>query len=132
VITSNIREAIKFVDEKMVQVDEGTRKARDEMMARLIQLAKEEIKGYRRPGEKAEAGKPPKNRTGNLRRSIAGDPVTIGFAHYYAEVGPQMIYSRRLELGGGNWPSNLKFPYMAPAFAKFQSESLAIIEKHLA
>jgi hypothetical protein len=129
-----------MVDKKMVEIDSGTKAARDEMMARLIQLAKEEIKGERkfttgpRGGkvwDKATPDAPPMNRSGDLRRSIDGVKSQLGFAHYYAMVGPQTVYARRLELGGGKWPAGLKFPYMEPAFIKFQEEAQAIIYKHL-
>jgi len=131
-----------MVDEKMIQIDSGAKAARDEMMARLIQLAKEEIQGERptigrtRSGKKiyespATPNKPPMNRSGDLRRSIDGIKSQLGFAHYYAMVGPQTVYARRLELGGGKWPAGLKFPYMEPAFIKFQEEAKAIIYKHL-
>jgi len=130
------------LDKKAESVDIGARKARDEMMSTLIQLSQEEIKGerpvvgYTRSGKKiyqspAEPNHPPMNRTGNLRRSIRGEKARLGFADYYAKVGPEMVYARRVELGGGNWPSGLKFPYMTPAFQKFQRVAGAIARKNL-
>ena len=97
-----------------------------------LQLAKEQIKGKRKPGEKAESGKPPMNRTGNLRRSIKGEREREGFATYSAVVGPTIIYGRRVELGGGNWPTGTKFPYMKPAWERFRPLAQGIIRKHLA
>jgi Bacteriophage HK97-gp10, putative tail-component len=113
--------------------------ARDEMMASLIQLSKEEIKGERgkhtgpRGGivwDKAESGKPPMNRTGNLRRSITGVKGKEGFGTYTAIVGPGMKYARHLELGGPKWEEGVKFPFMEPAWRKFQSIGMEIIKKH--
>lgn len=101
-------------------------------MNTLIQLAKEEIVGRRPKGQKATSGQPPMNRTGNLRRSIRGEKYKIGFGKYEAIVGPTIIYGRRVELGGGNWPSGTRFPYMAPAYAKFRVIAPTIIRKHLA
>ena len=103
--------------------------ARDEMMMALIQLSKEQIKGARpyitgprggRIYEPATPGKPPMNRTGNLRRSIRGEKLNTGFANYAAIVGPTIEYGRRVELGGGNWPAGVRFPYMEPAYAQFR------------
>lgn len=130
-INNNINQVIAAVNKQTQKIDLGVRAARDEMMSRLIQLAKEQIQGKREPGEKAEAGKPPKNRTGNLRRSIKGEKIREGFATYSAIVGPTIIYGRRVELGGGNWPQGLKFPYMSPAFEKFKPEAMLIVRKHL-
>ena len=112
-------------------LDDSARNCRDEMMNTLIQLAKEEIVGRRPKGEKAISGQPPMNRTGNLRRSITGEKSRKGFGKYEAIVGPTIIYGRRVELGGGNWPSGTRFPYMAPAFAKFRVIAPRIISKHL-
>lgn len=101
--------------------------ARDEMMTSLIQLSKNEIQGRRGKNEKATAGLPPKNRTGNLRRSIIGQKYTSGFGTYNAVVGPTMVYARAVEMGGEYAPrswhgtSAMKgFPYMEPAYRKFQ------------
>ena len=131
-IENNIPEVIHTVNKAMTKIDLGARMARDEMMKQLIQLAKEQIKGKRQPGDKAESGKPPMNRTGNLRRSIKGEKMREGFATYSAIVGPTIIYGRRVELGGGNWPTGTKFPYMKPAWERFRPMALGIIRKHLA
>ena len=174
-IVSNIASVTKAIDKKIDKVDTNVMAARDEMMARLIQLAQEEIKGKRgqhksqqlsqksakasylmgdfyspesfrnyfgsraafsKSGgqiyDKAIPGKPPMNRTGNLRRSIKGEKMRVGFASYAAVVGPTIIYGRRVELGGGNWPVGTKFPYMKPAWERFRPLAQGIIRKHLA
>jgi hypothetical protein len=104
--------------------------ARDEMMAALIQLSKEQIVGKRpytkgprggRIYEKATPGKPPMSRTGDLKRSIRGERFNVGFANYSAVVGPTIEYGRRVELGGGNWPQGVRFPYMEPAYSTFRT-----------
>jgi len=83
--------------------------------------------------EKAISGQPPMNRTGNLRRSITGAKAREGFAKYSATVGPTMVYSRAVELGGApNWHNGENFPYMKPALQKFQREAMAIVRKYLA
>jgi len=131
-ITTNIYTVKKAIDKKLTDVDVSVMKARDEMMARLIQLSQEEIKGRRPKGQKATSGEPPMNRTGNLRRSITGKKAQEGFARYSAEVGPTMIYSRAVELGGApTWHDGQHFPYMKPALQKFQREAMAIIRKYL-
>ena len=131
-IENNIPDVMRGVIKAQAKIDNGARMARDEMMNQLIQLAKEQIKGKRQPGDKAESGKPPMNRTGNLRRSIKGEKMREGFATYSAIVGPTIIYGRRVELGGGNWPTGTKFPYMKPAWERFRPMALGIIRKHLA
>jgi hypothetical protein len=70
------------------------------LMNRAIQLSKEQIQGKRQPGTKAEPGKPPQNRTGNLRRSIKGERTREGFGSYSAVAWPTIIYGRRVEPGG--------------------------------
>jgi len=131
-ITTNIYTVKKAIDKKLTDVDVSVMKARDEMMARLIQLSQEEIKGRRPKGQKATSGEPPMNRTGNLRRSITGKKAQEGFARYSAEVGPTMIYSRAVELGGApTWHDGQHFPYMKPALQKFQREAMAIVRKYL-
>jgi len=56
----------------------------------------------------------PNTITGNLKRSIYSQTRT-GFGTYISEVGASMEYSRVVELGGGNWPSGVKYPYLTPA-----------------
>ena len=138
-ITSNLKLVRESVTKATKSIDEGARNARDEMMMALIQLSKEEIQGRRPKGEKATSGQPPMNRTGNLRRSIRGEKITKGFAKYEAIVGPTIIYGRAVELGGNFAPRSWKgttamrgFPYMAPAFKKFQVLAPHIVRKNLA
>ena len=56
----------------------------------------------------------PNTITGNLKRSIYSQ-TRIGFGTYISEIGASMEYSRVVELGGGNWPSGVKYPYLTPA-----------------
>lgn len=116
-----------------VSLDERTRMAVAEMAAAVEQMSKEEIKGARgfhigsqggKVWDKAEPNKPPMNRTGNLRRSIKTVTAREGFGSYSAEIGPTMVYARRIEEGGGNWAKGLKFPYMQPAWIKFKKSGL--------
>ena len=113
-----------------------------EAMAILIQLSKEQIQGRRGKSngvwDKAEAGQPPMNRTGNLRRSIRGQKRKVGFAKYEVIVGPTMIYGRAVELGQQYAPRSWKgtsamagFPYMAPAFKQFAPILPQLVRKHL-
>lgn len=129
-LTQNLRLVRKSVDKFTTNIDVSSRIARDEMMAALIQLSKEEIKGKRPEGQKAWTGRPtpPMNRSGDLRRNIRGEKFQQGFASYTAIVGPQIIYGRRVELGGGNWPSGVRFPYMEPAYDKFRTQVLPQIQ----
>jgi hypothetical protein len=62
---------------------------------------------------KAPPPTPPMNVTGNLRRAIRSD-VRKGLAGYSVVVGSFAVYARRLELGGGNWLSGTKYPFVEP------------------
>ncbi len=132
-ITSNLKLVKEATKKAGKSIDDGARATRDEMMTTLIQLAKAEIVGRRPKGERATSGKPPMNRTGNLRRSIRGEKYDVGFAKYNAIVGPTMIYGRAVEMGGApTWTKGQKFPYMSPAYAKFRLIAPRIVQKHMA
>ena len=124
-IPNNLRLVKKVWTKETKSLDIKARLMRDEMMAALIQLSKEQIQGKRPKVNgrytKAISGLPPMNRTGDLRRSITGEKFNVGFANYSAIVGPTIIYGRRVELGGGNWRPGTMFPYMAPAYQKFRT-----------
>jgi phage gpG-like protein len=123
-LTSNLSLVRKEVTKIGVGIDVASRKARDEMAMALQQLARNEIRRSGAP----QAGGPPVNRTGNLRNSINTEKRNIGFANYKAIIGPQAVYGRILELGFSN---GNKYPYMLPAYRKFQSVAPSIIKKHL-
>lgn len=132
-ITSNLKLVREATKKAGKSIDDGARATRDEMMVTLIQLAKAEIVGRRPKGERATSGKPPMNRTGNLRRSIRGEKYNVGFAKYEAIVGPTIIYGRAVEMGGApTWTRGQKFPYMSPAYAKFRLIAPRIVQKHMA
>lgn len=130
-IPNNLRLVKQVWAKETKSLDIKARLMRDEMMAALIQLSKEQIKGKRPIIGKTSGGKniyakavsglPPMNRTTDLRRSITGEKFNIGFANYTAIVGPTIVYGRRVELGGGNWRPGTMFPYMAPAYAQFRT-----------
>ena len=137
-IVTNLNSVRQGLTKATSNLDQSVMRLRDEMMVALIQLSKEEIKGRRPEGQKATAGQPPMNRTGNLRRSIRGEKFKTGFAKYEAIVGPTISYGRAVELGGTFAPkswigtSAVKgFPYMQPAFKKFQVMVPAMVTKHL-
>lgn len=142
-IVTNLKQVRQAVEKAGKSIDKGAEACRDEMMTTLIQLSKETITGRRGKTngvwDKATAGQPPMNRTGNLRRSIRGQKINKGFAKYEAIVGPTIIYGRAVELGGQYAPRSWKgtsamdgFPYMKPAFQKFKLQVPMIIRKHLA
>jgi len=137
-IRTNLSLVRKNITKTYANIDIASRMARDEMSMAFTQLAKKEIQGRRKPGEKAVAGLPPKNRTGNLRRSIRAEKYRKGFASYTALVGPTIVYGRSVELGGNYAPQSWEgttamrgFPYMAPAFKKFKVVAPNIVAKHL-
>lgn len=141
-----IKTNLKLVRESLQNAEnnigKGAENLATEAMAILIQLSKEQIVG-KRPKvngvwEKATAGQPPMNRTGNLRRSIRGQKRKVGFAKYEVIVGPTMVYGRAVELGGEYSPPSWRgttamkgFPFMAPAFKKFQPILPQLVRKHL-
>jgi len=63
------------------------------------------------------SGEGPNRGTGNLLTSMTFSSSRKGFGSYSAEVGAGAIYARHLELGGGNWASGVKYPYMEPALS---------------
>ena len=135
-INHNIRLVMKSITKAQEKLDIGARLARDEMMARLIQLSQREIKGDRKNvGYPATPGKPPMNVTGNLRRSIRGQKIRTGFASYSAIVGPTIIYGRSVEMGNPynppTWQNGQRFPYMKTAFEKYRRKHVAIMRKYL-
>ena len=130
-VKTNINLFHREMNQLIDTMDAGARKAANELAAAMEQIAKNEIQGKRQLNEKAEAGKPPKNRTGNLRRSIKSFKYREGFASYKVEVGPTMVYSRAVELGGEAAPRSWQgtsamrgFPYMLPAWIKFKNSGL--------
>jgi hypothetical protein len=122
-IANNLRLVKKAWANETNNINIAARSARDEMMTALIQLSKEQIQGRRPKGQVAWTGKPtpPMNRTGNLRRSITGQKYQSGFATYDAIVGPTIVYGRKVELGGANWKSGVRFPYMEPAYNVYRT-----------
>lgn len=141
-IVTNLKLVRQSLQKAEQTVGEGAQDLAKEAMSILIQLSKEQIQGRRAKSdgvwEKATAGQPPMNRTGNLRRSIRGQQRKVGFAKYQVIVGPTMVYGRAVELGGQYAPRSWKgtsamkgFPYMAPAFIKFKPMLPALVRKHL-
>ena len=108
-----------------------------EISQALEGFGKREITGVRPKGEKAVTGQPPMNRTGNLRRSIRGQSMRMGFAKYTAIVGADMVYARAVEVGAPynppSWQNGERFTYLQPALEKFATSNLIlrILRKHL-
>lgn len=142
-INNNLNLVRTSVSKVSSSFQSGAAAARDEMMTSLIQLTKEMIvgeRGYVQTGKSrtydvATPDLPPMNRTGTLRRSIQGQKYDLADGKYGAMVGPGVVYGRALELGGEyapkKWTRGQKFPYMAPAFRKFQVVAPAIVRKHI-
>jgi DNA-directed RNA polymerase subunit K/omega len=108
-----------------------------EISQALEGFGKRQIKGQRPEGEKAVTGQPPMNRTGDLRRSIRGQHMRLGYALYEAVVGADMVYARAVEVGAPynppSWQNNERFPYLQPALEEFAKTNLVvrILRKHL-
>jgi len=142
-ISTNLKLVRKSLQTAEKNIGQGAENLANEAMNILIQLSKEQIQGRRGKTsdgkwEKATAGQPPMNRTGNLRRSIRGQKRKTGFAKYEVIVGPTIIYGRAVELGDRYAPNSWKgtsamagFPYMAPAFRQFAPLLPKLVAKHL-
>lgn len=102
------------------RADAATRQAVAEGAALIERKAKENSSG--RPG--------PNVQTGAHRRSIVTEgPVKTGNS-WEARIGPTMVYSRRLELGGGNWKAGTKLPYLGPAVEWARNGPIADVFRH--
>lgn len=141
-ISTNLKLVRDSLQTAEKNIGKGAENLANEAMSIMIQLSKEQIQGRRGKTDgvwdKATAGQPPMNRTGNLRRSIRGQKRKVGFAKYEVIVGPTMIYGRAVELGGRYAPRSWKgtsamagFPYMAPAFKQFAPILPQLVRKHL-
>lgn len=137
-IKTNLKLVRDSLEKSAQKINAGAEGLANESMTIMIQLSKAEIQGRRPVGQKATAGQPPMNRTGNLRRSITGQKRKVGFSQYQVIVGPTIEYGRAVELGGAYAPRSWKgtsamagFPYMAPAYAKFKPLLPSLVRKHL-
>jgi phage gpG-like protein len=137
-IKTNLKLVRESIEKARKEISGGAEACRDEMMSAAIQLSKEQIKGRRPEGQRATAGQPPMNRSGNLRRSIRGEKRVVGFAQYTAIVGPTIVYGRAVELGGEYAPRSWKgtsamagFPYMRPGYEQLRKVAPNIIRKNL-
>lgn len=102
------------------RADDATRQAVADGAALIERKMKENSSG--RPG--------PNVQTGAHRRGIVTEgPVKTG-NRWEARTGPTMVYSRRLELGGGNWRPGTKFPYAEPAVEWARRGPIAEVFRH--
>lgn len=134
---SNLPEVVAAWEAHEAKVDIAIAQAAVEISLRLEGMAKRNIKGKRPEGQKAVSGASPMNRTGNLRRSIAGTTNRQGFGSYTAVVGAYMEYARAVEMGAPynppTWTKGEHFPFLQPAVDKFTSSNMMnqILVKHL-
>lgn len=149
IIKSNLKLVEANVTKMIDDMDVVARMARDELAMAGVQRAKKQIVGKRpftlvkrtrdtsrglkgstyRVYAPATPGKPPMNRTSNLKKSITSESRTEGFGHYTAIVGPTILYARRVELGGGNWKPGVRFPYMEPAYIELITQVVPQIQQ---
>lgn len=89
----------------------------DRMDRASQQAVADGLAAIQREAMKNSSGRPgPNVVTGSHRRSfVIEGPIKEQPHVWVGRVGPTMVYSRRLELGGGNWPAGLNFPYFEPA-----------------
>ena len=121
---AGLKEFSAAIDKMMADVDIATRLAVSKGISVIERQAKENATG--RPG--------PNIGFGNLRRSIRSTPVqALGAGSYMAEVGPRMIYGRRIELGMqgpdslGRQINQQPYPFLGPAVKWATDEALPLI-----
>jgi hypothetical protein len=95
----------------MARIRVQTEAAAVEMVAAgsmlLVAHAQQNFQGSHARGAAHVGGAMPNIVSGDLRRSIAADPVThVGPGVVRTEIAPRMVYGRRVELGmnGGGYP----------------------------
>ena len=73
------------------------------------------------------AGSPPAVISGNLRRGITSDPVSMEGLTAVGRVYPTAVYARIQELGGDRIPAR---PYVQPGYdaSKAEIEKIAVVE----
>jgi len=135
--SDNIPEVLAAIKGMEKRIDLKVASATTEISMRLEGAAKRMIKGERPKGEKAVSGFPPMNRTGNLRRSIAGTMMRVGFGHYQAVVGAYAEYARAVEMGDPynppTWRNGENFPFLRPAVDSILQQGVVgkVLQKHL-
>ena len=121
---AGLKEFSAAIDKMIADVDIATHLAVSKGISVIERQAKENATG--RPGPNIEFG--------NLRRSIRSTPVqALGAGSYMAEVGPRMIYGRRIELGMqgpdslGRQINQQPYPFLGPAVKWATDEALPLI-----
>jgi hypothetical protein len=120
----NIDQVVSAIKNKMGNAEEAAKGA----LGALASMVEREAKlrsvagGSHARGEPTTAtpGGGPARVTGALFRSIAAQPVRVGFGTYTADITAGMEYARALELGNPLWTSGVNYPYMQPALDSFQ------------
>lgn len=115
---ANLAQVLKGIEVTETQLNNAARYAIGMAAAEVEREAKKNANTGTHPrgqGHIPGTGPGPNVMTGNLRRSIFSQTKTGFTGSYEAVVGATMEYARRVELGGGNWPSNVKYPYLTPA-----------------
>jgi len=122
-----VNEFVAKLSEFTTAAAAGSRAAVAEAASTLETKAKQNATG--RPG--------PNVVTGTLRRSITHDPITaFGLGGAQTNVGPTVIYGRRIELGftgadsRGRHYNQPPYPYFVPAFES--TDFAGIYAKHWA
>lgn len=109
-----IREAQASLAKQQRKIDFAMHGVIKLMSLEVVRTAKDSMRQAHQPNTPTPAikGNPPAVITGNLKRSIKYNTARVGFGSYIAQVGPTMIYGRRVELPE---PAGFNYPYMATA-----------------
>ena len=109
---TGIREFEAAVAKIAAQADVAAKVAVVKIAAKVEAEAKANFEGSHKKGEAHVGGDKPNVVSGSLRRSIVSTPAErYGMWDYGIEVGPTLIYGRRVELEYG-------YKFMQPAYDK--------------
>jgi hypothetical protein len=116
------------------RIDAGANRATNYISAELERLATANASEAKHPqGTRRQTQTVgPQVVTGNLINNIRAQPaIRVGFGTYIGSVDSGAIYSRALEEGNPKWRSNVKYPYMTPAYNSIiqsgRAEQLAVL-----
>jgi hypothetical protein len=121
-----VREAQNAIGKMTAKADLAVKVAISRMAAEAEREVKNQIQPKHNDGRirsdgrttDAVIGGPPMTRSGDLRASIQSEVAREGFGSYIAAVGPTIVYGRAVELGAPNWGSDVKYPFVGPAYKK--------------
>lgn len=125
---SVVWEGLQGVYEALDRISEQADEAAKAIVTKGAAIVEAEIKagfsGSHKKGEPHVGGAQPNIVTGTLRRSVRANPVVkTGPSEYGTQVGPRVIYARRVELG---YRGSRGYPYVTPGHGRAMPKLAAI------